>query len=809
MEVLYIFFNQSKVVSDTLTILVGLVAIGIPLAIQVAVQSSEKYNNRVLTKRLTTGIVNPVTLISLSSLYVLSSLIFKSSLAENSTLTILTKSELIISITLQITFVLLVLGATWFYIRLYLKVLETPSKYLPNLLIPKTSLLARKVSKEQLRRYDKRDLANLEAGLEVLLEQFNSNSWDENYTDLLHTLHRHVINTYFGDYQEEYLSLDKAEIKVVLTYWRGLIRVVKVSRNVSDSPLSFRSQRLLADLCSEIVHHPQYNEITSKGAYSSSSGSLIDWYSDIYELARWQSHHDRQGIDLILECEWFSNVFKGLVRLHFKHSAAGTLDTFNLLYSIAQLVAHKHPEKLVKLYTNVSDAFIDDYEDNYIRRNYDKDISWLYDYWRDFNDIPLSLSSTDALYRKIDSLKNGSAFIEYGIWRESRPLTQEEIDSELEAVNFKKLFKKAFSNHYNYLSIKMGALMAYHERWNEMICCFEWEQPKGTQVHYVGRALFLRNEQEVIELFASKLHHITDMSLFIERESIQPYAIRFLLIQLAYCLNRKGNLSSLSVSNNYVEVSRLKELFSYLSVELRQISNTVEVVKNNATELKLYIEESIALVEEMRQKVIDNLDVSIERWKIFKNDLISGWNEASRSRALLMVIPTIYSKKVKRNEFKVKIENKPVFELSEYQTHYDVKTYGTSFNNYFVNKLFELLKESAQANVKTVIGNGRLLILASKETLNKLGFKKQQDSYEYIHSSYIECVGLEVISDNIIQVDLENVQLELTSNASYFDEYVPIFPSYIVEKGLVKADLSVFYELTFSSPDSISLLQLP
>lgn len=809
MEELYNLFNQSKVVSDTLTILVGLVAIGIPLAIQVAVQSSEKYSNRVLTKRLITGVVNPITLIFASSVYVLSSLIFKSSVAENSTYASLTKSELIISIILQLTFSLLVIAATWFYIRLYLKVLETPGKYLPNLLIPRTSSLVRKLSKDNIRRYTKKDLAYLQAGLEVLLEQFNTNSWDANYSDLLYKLHKYVTTTYFGDHQSEFPPLNEADIKVVHTYWRGLIRVIKVSRNVSDSPLSFHSQRFLADLCSEIIHHPQYNEITTVGAYSRFASDQIDWYSDIYELARWQSHHDKQGIDLILECEWFSNIFKGLVRLHFKHSADGTLDTFNLLYSVAQLVAHKHPEKLVKLYTNVSYGFIVDYEDNHNYRDYEKDIGWLHDFWKDFEDMSFKLSSKDALCKKIESLKNGDAFTKYGVWGESRPLSPVEIESELEGINLNKLFKKAFSSHYNYFSIKMGALMAYHKRWNELIHCFEWEQPKGTQVHYVGRALFLRNEQEVIKLFASELHQVTDMSLFIERESMQPYAIRFLLIQLAYCLKRKGSLSMLSVTNNYFEINRLKELFKYLNAELTQISDNVEIVKDNAPQLKKYIDESFEIFEKVQKKITDNLNVSIDNWKIFKSDLNSGWNENHSTSPLLEIIPVIYSKEIKSNEFKVKAEDIPVLELSEYKTYFGAKSFGTIFKNRFTNRVFSLLKDNAQNKIKDTIGSGKLLILASKERLQSLGFQKSLDSREYKHFSLVNSVAIEVNSTSTILVDLEKVQLELTSNATYFDESVPIFPSYIVAQGLVKTDLSVFYELTFSSPDAISLLQLP
>lgn len=70
-------FKYSQVVSDTYTIIVGVVIIGIPFSLQLILSQSEKYNNEILIYRFSSKSVSPKQLITISFSYVALSIFYK------------------------------------------------------------------------------------------------------------------------------------------------------------------------------------------------------------------------------------------------------------------------------------------------------------------------------------------------------------------------------------------------------------------------------------------------------------------------------------------------------------------------------------------------------------------------------------------------------------------------------------------------------------------------------------------------------------------------------------------------------------
>jgi hypothetical protein len=126
-----------NLLSDTYTLIVGFVVIGIPLALQIAVNASEKYDSALVIKRLTTGwIINPVSLIFCSTIYVILSLSLKFLLPVISHTNNMNDYLIKINLTLAVGFITIIISAGYFYIRFYYRTLKSTEKCVDDFLFP-------------------------------------------------------------------------------------------------------------------------------------------------------------------------------------------------------------------------------------------------------------------------------------------------------------------------------------------------------------------------------------------------------------------------------------------------------------------------------------------------------------------------------------------------------------------------------------------------------------------------------------------------------------------------------------------------
>ncbi|WP_370256260.1 hypothetical protein, partial [Marisediminitalea sp.] len=230
-EYIGVSWHFKDVVGDTFAVIAGFVAIGIPLALQIAHAISEKYDNPLIIKRATSGsFVTPTRLVVLTILYLILALLFKvlvSNVEEGYEPFILNLLEK----TVWILFIVILLCTAIFYIRLYRKTLQPAHLFLPDLLQTKKSQWKRivesivsiktkypfdgvlndffvKITSKQTRISD-RKIDTVAAGLEVLSFKLETKREDENFRVILSDFHRYICDNYFGDYNHRYQKADR------------------------------------------------------------------------------------------------------------------------------------------------------------------------------------------------------------------------------------------------------------------------------------------------------------------------------------------------------------------------------------------------------------------------------------------------------------------------------------------------------------------------------------------------------------------------------------------------------------------------
>lgn len=819
-------------ISDSYTLIVGFVAIGIPLALQIAVNASEKFDNSLLAKRLTTGwIINPIVLIVLSTIYVCISLsiklfypiILSSSCFLNNYL-----SE--VKATLAITFLLIMIGAGYFYIRFYYRILKTTEKYISEFLLLDPLLLGfikklnnfyscsifyKLVVHLESRKFTKKEFASISAGLEVLISQLNKKSWEKTFVDLLFKINNKINRSYFKQYQQPSPKLSSSDILLIKMYWDALIRIIKLSRSNYDTKLSFHSQRLLSSLAIKLIHHPQYEDIATN-EFNIEKEEKINWSHDLYEIARWQSQQDTQGIDLVLECEWSRDLCDLLAEPDYRHSRLGTVQALRIFTDILELVAKKHPEKIFSVYKNFSEGMPSYYGHDHFSISLDESTKWENVFWVNFYQKYFSLEGEDKVTDELISLKDGRAYLKYGEYGISRPLTEQELNSSYSRVNYKEIYKKSYLDYCDFLSLKFIAILSYFQRWEELKYCLEWAKPRDSQVNYVGNVLLASSGAEVEQLIFRKFESVNDNHWFFERHDILPYVFRGLLFQLTFYYEKNGTLNNFYTSGELVDSRKQTRILNLLINQYDHVKDCTVFDQRLISEVVDKLKQSLQSLESRAKKLLINSEPSYERWEQFKIDLESGWHTQEISdcwaNSFMNMMNFTFTHKVLPVE--IQILNLELDKEDFIEGFPSVSNNDFWGRKAFDNMVFPIFKEMQHDAVECTDEENTMideaLIMASAVQLNDMGFlrtKKFSPLWMHPDKNWKGISVSDSSTDKALFIDTKNVKLLCTNNLISNKNRHPLFTYYINgEEGKILVKASAYIEIQKTHSKSCLLI---
>ena len=806
----------TSIISDTYTLIVGFVAIGIPLAIQISGKLSEKYDNPLLSKRLTHGLlITPISLIIISVSYISISLVFKVIVENNSPHYISHYSDtiFIISSILCFLFFTTLLSAGWFYVRLYRRSITKTGSIINSFLMIentlqlnlieyvsskfKIKLLTAFTEKLRFARFTKSNLNCINAGLEVLIEQLENKSWDNEFVDILLSFHKKIILVYFNDSRKKSVPLTELDIEFIKLYWDSLVRIIRISRNTESAKMSFHSQRLLADVVSNIVHHPQYS-LLSLEKYGVEDYKGINWTSDVYELARWQGQKTDKGIDLILECEWFSDIFNTGRELNLVSGERGKTSAFGCLKSIFPLIVDEHPAKVISLYKNISNGLYGDAgQPYYFYYPDDKSMRWISGFWDDFNLVEFNIYNLDVLDDLLLSLSDGRAYIKYGTYPESQPLTKDIVAEARRVINFDELYQSIIIKIIKSTGWEFSAYLVFYERWQELYDCLEWRQPKGAVACHTGEAMLASNASELLDLVQYDYRTIVQHYRFYERHEITLYAFRSFLFQLYYFHERNGKVSQLYSSgtllDSYIQKCILEKL-----LEQEKYVNKKLFDKKVVKEVGYIIRESILKIEKRDLNDINEKPVINSKWYALRKDIEQGWDENQLLRAVLKII---YVKDILPTRIIVVKSKVSRVYLIDSNEELSGKQLSGGVCMHMIRRVYnDLLCVAIQGTFNDIVINNSL-VFAPIDTLRLLGFKRTNGYW--IHS---DCSLSRAMTCNseIIIVDCSKFSLILSSNVSSDNGLNPLFTYYIDgSKGGLEICADLYYEITINGGNAV------
>ncbi|WP_394200300.1 hypothetical protein [Shewanella waksmanii] len=816
--------KYANIISDTFTLIVGFVAIGIPLAIQIASQVTEKYDSSRLAKRLTQGVlVNPVSLIITSIIYILLSILFKANQSKGNSL-LPSVIETVLVIVLIITFCLTIVAAAWFFIRLYFRVMDPTEDYIRDFLMLNDSLKLKLLMKfdalsnkssyfywiKKLKIEDRfyysnftaSKLSYVSAGLEVLIEQLKSKSWDSSFVEILFQFHKKVVKTYFGP-KKHYISLSKSDVKFIKLYWDALVRIIRVSREAEDAKLSFHSQRLFATMISHIIHDPRYVQIVAED-YVLTSDEKINLSSDLYEIARWQGNQSGKGIDLVIECEWFRELFGLLRHVNFRADLTGIVTANRSIVDVFQIVTKDHPHKVLKFYKNISENLSGDLHSDWINsKPTERSKNWINQFWRDFNKVEYTINNLDVLEDKVKSLSDGRAFVKYGEFGKSVPLNEDDVNQAIKAIESNDFSDNILLRYMKSTGCSMLGELAFQGRWQEIYDCLEWKHPRESNICHLGESLFASSVNELLDLIFRELSSIENDFRFHDRYELSPFVFRGVLYQLCYFCERSNGIGSLYGGGAYEDCTKKKKILNRI---LEQQGN-VPLVGFNQETLDSVLEalnNSIKAIDKRMSNDICNKVVRPSNWMSLKSNIVKGWQE---NNLLFEQLNVGYKPKVLNIDtcvLKHSIGREILITTTNEAEIANQWGYRAAWN--LLIQLYNRLSDSSKKGVLSDIVIDNIAVFASKESLQNLGFKlvKKQT---WIHEECAKSFGYMAESENILVVDKNNVQINMTLNPLRAGDKSPIFSYFIDSNELqIELNIEVFYEICLNNDNGIILI---
>ncbi|MDT3296073.1 hypothetical protein Q4Q57_13075 [Shewanella sp. SP2S2-6] len=816
--------NFVNVVSDTFTLIVGFVAIGIPLSIQIASGVTEKYDSSLLAERLTKGsFVQPTSIIVASIIYIFLSLYLKTTVKDSSSHL---SQELVTNLVTLLLFIFFwtVTAAAWFYIRLYRRTLVTTEVYIRDFLMLNNSLFVRAIIKlvvlskqgayfTKLKRkndgsyfyYSKissNKLGYVSAGLEVLIEQLKNKSWESNFVEILFSFHKRIVKTYF-DAQSPQVRLSEIDVKFIKLYWDALVRITRVSREAEDAKLSFHSQRLLAQMISHIVHHPQYNTLVAE-SYSLTSDNRINWSSDLYEIARWQGLQSGKGIDLVLECEWFRDVFGIFNHVNMRGELNGVLTATRTVVDIFNIVAQDHPYKILTVYKNISENLNGHLHSNYIfYQPTDKRKRWILKFWRDFNNTEYTIDKLSDFEDKIRSLSNGGAYLKYGEFSVSTPLNDEDIGLSLKAIDSESLYDDIFLRYMKRIGWEMAARFAFYQRWQEFYDCLEWKQPRESSACYLGQSLFASSATELLDLIFRDFDYIEEHHRFHDRYEISAFVFRAVLYQLCYFSSR-GNVVGLVYNDGTYEDGEKQKSILLNLIKQREHVKFVGFDEKVLTSVMDDINSSIKGIDERVLRDILGKPIDLGNWVILKDSLVKGWQENSE---LLGILNVRYVTEILNNDTCILTRSiKRKYLIDSNGQKEDFYHCGRFLVDNLFQKLYSCLYDVAKTGSLTDIIIDCVVVFSSKKTLGNLGFKIGERNI-WVHEKCSKSFGYLADDEKTLVIDNKNVAINLSLNPLWSEFSSAVFSYFIdTNEDEVELKVEVFYEIALKNDSGVLVI---
>jgi hypothetical protein len=848
------YTNDANLLSangETYTIIVGFVVIGIPLALQNVKNDADNYNSKILVNRFTSGrIVSPLTLVILAVIYIILSFSAKGFPKENIYFPYI---NLILFCLFLITTVL----SGYFYIRFYKRVTTSSESYISCLLnipplkpVSKTpklfsielnsiyekieskleqinskditkklyvlflnqilSILKATINRKELniklrqtkpRKYTKKQIDKHSAGLELLLNKFKNKNYSEQFFKLYFEYFHNLKSSTFGVFKNKKKILSNSEILLLSVLWSSLIQVLKAARVNQDSMLSFRSQRALAELISEFVHHPQVSKIIAESS-PIDQDTRINLGQDIYEIARWQSQQTTDGIDLILECEWMDKLCSLLTECSFDNDTNYVLSCFKTYQNIVELNCKKHPEKILPTYKNLADSlpFVDHVYD--YQYNLPKETRWLFDYWHDFQDTKFYLNETQKINEHLETLINGKAYIKHGEYGVSRPLSQEEYKQTL--VHFKrdKLYKQAYLYQCEYSILVMIGYIAFYKRWQELEECLYWRQPLGTNVNYCGEAILPESEASLENLISNYFSKINGLMFFVERHEAINYIFKGLCAVLVF-LNKSKESIVLFSNSNQTNIKENIEILGHLKKQITNIKNENYLNDESINTVQKSIDNSLIALQERSLNFQKDRKINSEEKSQFRDQLFSGFENKENPYKLNNLFKVSFTKNILPNQAKLIKSDTPKDHIT-YSEHI-----GTQAHTPLFNHVYQFLTKSATKTVFNKLNSqDNIIIFANSETLINYGFIKERNDIIRKHAQNINWKGVVVNNDKSLCVHTEDIEISLTKNVTFLGN-CPLFAVINDDKSSlqVKIIIDAYFDIEILNDHSTELIE--
>ncbi|QNF16670.1 hypothetical protein FT669_05570 [Aeromonas jandaei] len=810
-----ILSNYINIVSDTYTLMAGFVAIGIPLSLQIAGQASEKYDNATLTKHYSAGnFISPRIIITLSMLYIASSISLKLISNKNDVDSIAVSELLVVSSV--ILFILVMISSTIFYLNLYLGLLKTTAQQIPRLLKPrprglfkviKCNCLKRSTKKGRMNtlppRYTDNDYAIVSAGLEVLISKVKTNAWGESYKSIISTMHTNIIRAYFGRYGDNVLppQLSDVDIRFLKLYWESLLIIIRHAGESGNAELSFKTQRYLFSILGNVIHHPQSSFIISNDSYN--DHGKIYFSKDLYEMARWQFHYKYGISELFLNCEWLSGINSIFSHPDIRFSWHGSLSAFQCLNSIWELLAKDSPDKILSAYKNVTDNLPSFHGDDFwfytYSPFYNPEHRWAQEFFRDFYNSQFTLSDGEMIDKKLNELINDEAIKKYGQPDVSIPLSADQYKEIIEKINFEELYKKAFLFDSEFYSLKILAMLCLFDRKKEIENCIKWRQPADAQAHYIGDGFFPENTETLIRYISNQYHRIRSHSWFHERHDLEVHVYRASLMLLHIFYERAPKtieineiMPSRSMFSNTEQargiISGLKK-----QVDLIDFINGALKRKMKCSFMKILKE-----IDKEEENIIKNSIIDMVIADKYRHQLIYGWNATNFS--ILNLFSLMHSNKIQnltKNLFSCALKKEYFLgdstSLDDYLINCGKKTHMN-----FINVIYDYLIKSAITISSDEMENlDGMLMFAPTDRLQHNEFIYDNSNRIWCHRTFNNCWGIESYGENILVVDPKKVSISLSKNCV---DKSPLFISYHeTQTNKVTLDVDIYYDISIDN----------
>jgi len=837
---------------ETYTIIVGFVVIGIPLALQNVKNDADNYNSKILVNRFTSGsIVSPLTLVILAVIYIILSFSAKGFPKENIYFPY-------INLILFCLFLITTVCSGYFYIRFYKRVTTSSESYISRLLnisplksVSKTpnlfsielnsifekienklkqvnskgitkklyvlslnqilSILKVTIDRKEIniklrqtksRKYTKKQIDNHSAGLELLLNKFKNKNYSEQFFKLYFEYFHNLKNSTFGVFKNKKKSLSDSEILLLSVLWSSLIQVLKAARVNQDSMLSFRSQRALAALTSEFVHHPQVSKIIVASS-PIEQDTQINLGRDIYEIARWQSQQTTDGIDLILECEWMDKLCSLLTECSFDNDTDYVLSCFKTYQNIVELNCKKHPEKILPTYKNLADSlpFVDHVYD--YQYHLPQEIRWLFDYWLDFQESKFYLYETQKVKEHLETLINGIAYIKHGEYGISRPLTQEEYEQTLVHLKRDKLYKQAYIYQCEYSILVMIGYIAFYKRWKELKECLYWRQPLGTKVNYCGEAILPESVAALENLISDNFDKINDLMFFVDRHEAINFIFKGLCAILVFFNERNAPITVLFSNPNQTKVKENIEILELLKKQITNINNEDYFNDESVNTVQKVIDDSLIVLQERSLNFQKDRKINSEEKSQFNNQLFSGFENKENPYKLNNLFKVSFTKNILPNQAKL-IKGDISKDHITYSEHIGAQAHTRLFNH-----VYQFLTKSATKTVFNKLNSqDNIIIFANSETLINYGFIKEKNDIIRQHTQNLNWKGVVVNNDKSLCVHTEDIEITLTKNVTFLGN-CPLFAVISDDKSSlqVKIIIDAYFDIEILNDHSTELIE--